>query len=432
MKATATLKHKMLKLVFLSILILYAVPVSFNFEVKPVHAAVVPFSQLNPTDDAYVRSDAPSANFGSDPLLVVDGDGGTYFHSYLKFNLSSVLPSGAIITDAKLCLYLDGLGCDHGTVYCYAVTDDSWDEDTITWDNKPATGDLLDSTDVYGGLLDIHKYYSWNVTGFVAAEWAGDGVVSFCMTPSATLINANFQSKDDSRPPYLQITFMSLNLRIKDRAGNIISGATVYADTTPKVSDAKGWANFTAELGTVAEVKVKYQDVWVNGTFTVTIDSSKTIDVICNVYSLTVKVEYDTGDPVADCPLELYRDGTLLNGKYGLPESPKTNSSGYYVWSQLANQSASYTIRSPWAGIPEVSTNLTEDTVVTITVATEKPAPSPAPAPPPAPPPTPRPSIPQVQPEQVAETFRKVPVLLFVPPIILIVVYALVVWRLKP
>jgi hypothetical protein len=302
-----------------------------------------------------------------------------------------------------------------------------------------------------------------------------------------------------------------LNLRIKDTNGNTINGATALVSQISGLSDSYGWVNFTLIQNSKVSVSVKYQDVWVNGTFTVTMDSDKTIDVVCNVYSLTihavdangnslanasltlfrdttelnglyglpsspqtnatghfvwnqlantsytiktyyqdvlinqtslalnnneiieiscnvysltVKVQTATGDAIPDCPLELYRDSTLLNGLYGLPLYPKTNSSGMFTWQQLANQTASYTIKSPWAGFPDTTTNLTENTLITITIAAAPPPTPPTPTPTPTPTPIPTP-------EQIIEQFKKIPLLIFVPIGIMIAVYAVIARKRK-
>jgi hypothetical protein len=57
-----------------------------------------------------------------------------------------------------------------------------------------------------------------------------------------------------------------------------------------KVSDSNGWANYTGVSGTVT-VNVQYYGFWVNGTFSVTMDSDKTIDVQCKLYDVTVLVQ---------------------------------------------------------------------------------------------------------------------------------------------
>jgi subtilisin family serine protease len=79
-----------------------------------------------------------------------------------------------------------------------------------------------------------------------------------------------------------------LNLRVMDwDLTDSIQGAYVYVDSDVKTSDVNGWANWTGVSGT-AYVKVKWYGAWVNGTFSVVMDSNKTIDVRCNIFDIVV------------------------------------------------------------------------------------------------------------------------------------------------
>ena len=85
-----------------------------------------------------------------------------------------------------------------------------------------------------------------------------------------------------------------LNLRIKDYdLIDNIQNARVYitnaTGTYSKLSDINGWANFTSYGST--NVKVEYYGFWVNGTFTINVDSDKTIDVKCNLYDVTFNIK---------------------------------------------------------------------------------------------------------------------------------------------
>jgi len=83
----------------------------------------------------------------------------------------------------------------------------------------------------------------------------------------------------------------NLNLHVMDwDLTDAISGATVYKDADTLTSNANGWANWTLVSGTV-QTKVKYFGFWVNGTFSVTMDSEKTIDVRCRLYDVTITVQ---------------------------------------------------------------------------------------------------------------------------------------------
>ena len=83
----------------------------------------------------------------------------------------------------------------------------------------------------------------------------------------------------------------NLNLRVRDwDLSDNIQGAYVYKDSDFQISDANGWANWTLVSGTV-QIKVQYFGFWVNGTFSVTMDYDKTIDVQCKLYDVTILVQ---------------------------------------------------------------------------------------------------------------------------------------------
>jgi len=86
----------------------------------------------------------------------------------------------------------------------------------------------------------------------------------------------------------------NLNLRVMDwDLIDAIANAQVCVNNSTdcwKTSDSNGWANYTGLSGTVT-VKVQYFGFWVNGTFSVTMDSDKTINVQCKLYDVTVLVQ---------------------------------------------------------------------------------------------------------------------------------------------
>jgi len=241
-------------------------------------------------------------------------------------------------------------------------------------------------------------YHAWLILKFHQITSPADAQTKYTPENFASVINY-INSTGLKTVTLSDVLLPNLNIRVKDWNRNILTGAAVYANETTLMSDGNGWANFTKRyaLNSVISVNVAFQDLWVNGTFTVTMDGHKTIDAVCQVYSLTLKVQTATGDPVPDCPLELWREGTLLNGKYGLPAAPKTNSSGMFTWQQLANQTASYTVKSSWAGFSDTTTSLTENKLLTITLT--------------------------------GGTSRKIPILIFIPIIIIIIICAIIAGR---
>jgi hypothetical protein len=94
--------------------------------------------------------------------------------NYLQFSLSS-LGAGQSVTSATLNLNYCCAYQGNGTLGLYATTD-AWNGATLSWTNQPGLGDLLTTfAPVAFGL------YTLDVTDFVAAQYASDGIVSFVL-----------------------------------------------------------------------------------------------------------------------------------------------------------------------------------------------------------------------------------------------------------
>ena len=127
---------------------------------------------LPPSHDAEVRSADPDNNFGYGQTGEVHGAG--LSELFLKFELPS-LPE---VSEAILHLFV--AGCSGGVeVRVRKVAADGWNEGTITWNNRPAAGDLLASV-----VVDPASVYSWvqvDLTGWVENGRKEDNVVSVCL-----------------------------------------------------------------------------------------------------------------------------------------------------------------------------------------------------------------------------------------------------------
>jgi hypothetical protein len=98
---------------------------------------------LRATDDAMVSSKFPDNHFTQ--YLSVYRNGCEYL-TYLKFDLIS-LPSNAVITKAELSLYAyDFNGHTSPVVDLYYVAGDTWTESGLTYNSKPVSGALLDTS----------------------------------------------------------------------------------------------------------------------------------------------------------------------------------------------------------------------------------------------------------------------------------------------
>lgn len=172
--------------------------------------------RLYPTDDAYVDSAAPDANFGGS-LDTYVGDrasqlGGTCT-SFYQFDMSAV-PANAEILNAELWL------CKHEkygtpeqtfTVGVHLVTTPGWKESAVTFNAPP--GHSAQPSASSTGTFNPPGWEYWNVTGDVAGERPTRTLIGWAvlMNPVAQWAWLNFYSGEqvpmpDYRP-MLEITY---------------------------------------------------------------------------------------------------------------------------------------------------------------------------------------------------------------------------------
>jgi hypothetical protein len=144
---------------------------------------------LNPVADAYVR-DGTSAgnNYGSVNGLLVKTSTNidTIRQTYLRFDLSSV--SGSVAS-ATLRLKVNTSTSDIHTAYF--VSNDSWSESTITFNNKPAGSTSLDSS----GVPAAGSWLELDVTNQVATEVAGDQSITVVLISNTGAVT-NYHSRE--------------------------------------------------------------------------------------------------------------------------------------------------------------------------------------------------------------------------------------------
>jgi glycoprotein endo-alpha-1,2-mannosidase len=142
-----------------------------------------------PVADAYVRSDAPSSNFGTASSLRVDGS--PPVRSYLRFSIGS-LPGPV----AKATLRIYPNSSQRTGVTASSVASTSWSETGITYANAPAIGTRRGSS----GAVAAGTWTSVDVTNAVR----GSGLVSFALTTASTTA-VSLASREAANKPQLVI-----------------------------------------------------------------------------------------------------------------------------------------------------------------------------------------------------------------------------------
>ena len=164
---------------------------------------------LTVAEDSYVSSGTPTTNFGTASVLGVDGSPTEI--SYLKFDLGAY--AGREITGATLQLRATSSGSS-GTQNVKLVSDDSWTETGITYNNKPALGTAV------GNLGPTSSNTNYNVT-LTAGSLPTDQFLSLGLD-SGSGDGLDLGSGETTTPPKLVLT---------------VSGSGGGGGTTPTPTD---------------------------------------------------------------------------------------------------------------------------------------------------------------------------------------------------
>lgn len=149
---------------------------------------------LSPVEDATVMQLTPATNYGKESLLHIDNS--PYEHSLLKFDVSGV--AGRQVTSAVLRLYNQNDSSCGGQFH--VVTDNSWSENTVTWNTAPAYEPAPIAT---LGKVAISTWYEVDLTTWIT----DDGIYSLRITSTCN-DKADYSSREGSNPPQLVINVL--------------------------------------------------------------------------------------------------------------------------------------------------------------------------------------------------------------------------------
>lgn len=159
---------------------------------------------LTPIDDSYIALDNPDLNHGNDGSLFVRHLLSLYYQyedvSFLKFDITQ-LESTITIKSAVLKLYVDFINTP-GTVSVHRCSDNSWSEDTITWNNAPSYSSNSEDSQY---INSDGKWVEWNVTNYLKDTISYNRQITFVFSISGDEGSVDFDSKDYRRVPVLEI-----------------------------------------------------------------------------------------------------------------------------------------------------------------------------------------------------------------------------------
>jgi hypothetical protein len=163
---------------------------------------------LLPIADTYIDSENHSINYGTASILQVQdylGRDGTQ-RSLLLFNLSSQVPSNAIITSAYLDLYLEsGSGANPITLRFERVASD-WQETVVTWNTQPA----VETPAISHNVNLVPGYKRFEVTAIVQTwQTSRNYGVEVRESSAAQVFNRTFSSRENAnQTPKLVVSYV--------------------------------------------------------------------------------------------------------------------------------------------------------------------------------------------------------------------------------
>jgi hypothetical protein len=153
-----------------------------------------------PLYDTYVRSAAPTNNFGSVTTLRQRLSTSDTLTTYLKFNVTGL--SGTV-QSAKFRLFVVFAGNDGGAVYLvsnnYKNSATPWAENGLKWNNAPVINGTPLSSAPQGGV-SLGIWVEWDVKAAII----GDGIYSFGLK-NASIEAVQYSSKEGTNVPELLI-----------------------------------------------------------------------------------------------------------------------------------------------------------------------------------------------------------------------------------
>jgi hypothetical protein len=163
---------------------------------------------LYPINDAYVQNNEPDSVHNNNTLYA--GYTNEITRSYLMFNLSAI-PNGQSIVSALLRLSPNFLSLTEPIISAHYLEDDSWSENTLTWNNAP-TNFNIPATDTR--TIGTEEVF-WTVTNDVSHAYDVDDIYSVVLKLPNEVPprKAGFWSSDNditSLLPYLRIEYQPI------------------------------------------------------------------------------------------------------------------------------------------------------------------------------------------------------------------------------
>ncbi len=194
---------------------------------------------LYPVDDTYAEFYRPEKALGNSAYLLLKTGVLSEQQIFLKFDLSE-LPKDAVVHSAKIKLHSIAVPLETD-VGIYAVSDDSWSEETLTYRNRPGS---ISTSPSSTAKVKMPGYLAteWDVSKDVARELQGNRMLSMMLMvePTSAGIFSNI--------PYT-MTFFSRDMEsgstpLPPEMKELLSGTSPALEITLTTGEGLGWIGY--------------------------------------------------------------------------------------------------------------------------------------------------------------------------------------------
>ncbi|WP_193726646.1 polysaccharide lyase family 8 super-sandwich domain-containing protein [Paenibacillus guangzhouensis] len=226
-------------------------PASNELSTQPTWSA-----SLSPVADAFVRDGTyASSNYGTDGSLIVKQDGTGYSRqSYIMFDLSSVVGP---VQEANLSLTSLGTRVADMTHQALLVSDHNWKESTLTWNNKPAGGEIVASWTAPSAGVAAQL----NVTALVNAALTGDKKLALLIQSKMNYGSngdVSYASKENGNAVYRPVMEITAAAPVESTSTSLISDQdAVEAGEEFTISFG---LNHVTEAAVAQDITITYDD----------------------------------------------------------------------------------------------------------------------------------------------------------------------------
>jgi hypothetical protein len=229
-----------------------------SVEIEDEDKESMPSQEIDPyeilivvSDDATITKSSPDSNYGLEPTLKVKKSDGPFGHdAALRF----IIPEYDVgVLGASLKLYSLTKANDGGHIAAMAMASsvDPWSESSVTWNDTPESGDMINSI----GAIQADEWITIDMTAVVSSLEGKEGAVTIRISSTDPRM-VEYSSKEGLHPPEMVIQYdgvPTLSSVADPNSAVAFSSTSANLTTTPSTVVSDDIVFFPSDDATIVE-----------------------------------------------------------------------------------------------------------------------------------------------------------------------------------